>query len=274
MEIVSACRDDPQPTDFIRDDVYFWTLTPTIHDIVDYRTIGTVYNQFANADTKMACWSYWVIHADNINELLTWGKEVSPRGHRLAFVKAHKTNTYDPLVKGSSLQKQMDFATLVWVIWWYYKVTTKEEIMEWLSKSYMWYTGSTNIDREATKKTDWNVCVIKSWSPAHIVCLIGYDKDYVYIRNSWALKHMKLKREDLDQLFSIYMVVPRIEANIFERAKARMEARIWLFETYIVRWPVKKYIKRVATDAERKVIEGKNCVNIDGKRYELVKKVS
>jgi hypothetical protein len=46
---------------------------------------------------------------------------------------------------------------------------------------------------------------------------------------------MKLKWEDLDQLFSIYVVVPRIEANIFERSKARMEARRGLYETYIVR---------------------------------------
>jgi hypothetical protein len=36
---------------------------------------------------------------------------------------------------------------------------------------------------------------------------------------------MKLKREDIDKLFSIYIIVPKIEANILERAKARMEAR-------------------------------------------------
>ena len=36
---------------------------------------------------------------------------------------------------------------------------------------------------------------------------------------------MKLKRDDLDKLFSIYIVVPKVEANILERAKARMEAR-------------------------------------------------
>jgi len=46
---------------------------------------------------------------------------------------------------------------------------------------------------------------------------------------------MNLKREDLDQLFSIYAIVPKIEANIFERSKAKMEARRGLYETYIVR---------------------------------------
>jgi hypothetical protein len=46
---------------------------------------------------------------------------------------------------------------------------------------------------------------------------------------------MKLKWEYLDQLFSIYMIVPKIEANIFERAKARMEQRRGLFDTMIVK---------------------------------------
>jgi hypothetical protein len=76
--------------------------------------------------------------------------------------------------------------------------------------------------------------VIKKGSPKHIVCFIGYDSDHVYIRNSGALKHMKLRWEDLDQLFSIYMIVPKIDANIFQRSKARMEARRGLYETYTV----------------------------------------
>jgi hypothetical protein len=45
---------------------------------------------------------------------------------------------------------------------------------------------------------------------------------------------MKLRWEDLGELFSIYMIVPKIDANIFERSKARMEARRGLYETYIV----------------------------------------
>lgn len=274
MEIVNACRDAPQETDYIRDDVYFWTTTSVIRPIVDHRKVWTVYNQFINDDTKMACGSYGVIHADNVNELLSWGKEVNPRWHRLEFVRIHTTSKYDPLVKWSSLQMQLDFAKATGVIWWYYKVTTAQEIMEGISKNFMWYTGSTNIDREATKSSPDNVCVIKSGSPAHIVCFIGYDADHVYIRNSGALKHMKLKREDITKLFSIYMIVPKIDANIFERSKARMEARRGLYETYIVRWPIKKQMKRVAKDAERKVIEGKECVDIDGKWYEIVKKVS
>jgi len=269
----NACRDDPKDTDFIREDVYFGTTTPTIKDIVDHRKIWTVYNQFVNADTKMACGSYWVIHADNVNELLWGWKEVNPRWHRLEFVRVHKTPKYDPIVKGSSLQAQLDFAQKTGVIWGYYRVYTKEELQEWISKWMMWYTGSSNIDWEWTKSSPDNVCVIKSGSPAHIVCFIGYDKDYLYIRNSWALKHMKLKRDDLDKLFSIYIVVPKIEANILERAKASMEKRKWLYDTMVVRWPVKKLVKRVAKDAKRKEIDWKLCVEIDGKWYEIVKTV-
>lgn len=271
MEIPNACWDEPKETDYIREDIYFGTTTPVIREIVDHRRIWTVYNQFINDDTKMACWSYGMIHADNVNELLVWGKEVNPRWHRLEFVRIYRTPKYDPIVKGSSLQDQMEFAKKTEVTGWYYRVYTQQEIMEWLSKWFMWYTGSTNIDWEATKKSPDNVCVIKSGSPAHIVCLIGYDKDYVYIRNSWALKHMKLKRDDLDQLFSIYIIVPKTESNVLDRAKARMEARRWLYETMVVRWPVKKLIKRIAKNAERKVIDWKECVEIDGKWYEIVK---
>ena len=270
MEI-NACWDEPKDTDYIRDDVYFGTTTPTIRDIVDHRKIWTVFNQFINNDTKMACGSYGLIHADNVNELLWGWKEVNPRWHRLEFVRVYKNPEYDPIVKGSKLQDQLDFARNTEVTGWYYKVFTQEEIMEWISKGYMWYTGSSNIDREATKKSPDNVCVIKSGSPAHIVCFVGYNKDHIYIRNSWALKHMKLKWEYLDQLFSIYMIVPKIEANIFERAKARMEQRRGLFDTMIVKWVSKKLIKRVAKDAERKIIEWKECIEIDGKWYEIVK---
>lgn len=275
MEIPYACRDSPRDTDYIRDDVYFGTTTPVIRDIVDHRKIWTVYNQFINEDTKMACWSYGVIHADNVNELLVWGKEVNPRWHRLEFVRVYKNPGYDPIVKGSSLQDQMDFAKNAKVTGWYYRVYTQQEIMEWLSKGFMWYTGSTFIDREATKKSPDNVCVIKKGSPAHIVCFIWYDQEHVYIRNSGALKHMKLKREDLDKLFSIYMIVPKTESNVLERAKARMEARRWLFDTMIITLPVKKEIKRVDKNAEKKVVDWKDYVLIDWERYQykLVKKI-
>jgi hypothetical protein len=273
MEIPNACRDAPKETDYIRDDVYFGTTATIIRPIVDHRKVWTVYNQFINDDTLMACGSYGVIHADNINELLGGGKEVNPRGHWLEFVRVHKTNKYNPLVKWSSLQDQMDFAVATGVIGGYYRVYTQKEIQEGISKSFLWYTGSTNIDREATKNSPDNVCVIKKWSPAHIVCFIGYDSDHVYIRNSGALKHMKLKREDLDQLFSIYIIVPKIDANIFERAKARQEARRGLYDRYTLIWPLKRVMKNVPIDAPKKVENGKTFVFVDEQRYEVIRKL-
>lgn len=274
MEIPNACRDEPKETDYIREDVYFGTTETIIRPIVDHRKIWTVFNQFIHEDTQMACWSYGVIHADNVNELLWGGKEVNPRWHRLEFVRVFKTSKYDPIVKWSSLQNQLDFAVATGVIGGYYKVTTQQEIQEGISKGYMGYTGSTNIDREATKSSPDNVCVIKSWSPAHIVCFIGYDSDHPYIRNSWALKHMKLRWEDLDKLFSIYMIVPKIEANIFERAKARMEARRGLYDRYTLIWPLKRVMKRVPKDAKRKTENGKTFVFVDEQRYEVIRKVN
>lgn len=274
MEIVNACRDEPRETDIIREDVYFGSTVSNVKEVVDYRAIWTVYNQFVNTDTKMACGSYGIIHADNINELMSWWQEVNPRPHWLSFVKVHKTNKYDPITQWSSLQAQLDFARAIGVIWGYYKVTTKEEIMEWLSKWYIPYTWSGDIDREATKTSPNNVCVIKKWSPKHIVCSDGWDKNYMFIRNSWSLKSMNLNWEDLVHLFSIYMIVPKVDANIIERGRARMQARASKYETYIVMWPVKRQMRRVAKDAERKIVQGKNCVNIDGQWYEIIKKVS
>jgi hypothetical protein len=85
---------------------------------------------------------------------------------------------------------------------------------------------------------------------------------------------MKLRREDIDQLFSIYMIVPKIEANIFERAKARMEARRGLYDRYTLRSLGKKFMKRVSKDAERKTIDGKKCILVDGEWYEIIRKVN
>lgn len=217
MEIVNACRDAPDARDYTADDVYFWS-EKTLPEIVDHRRVGTVYNQFLNPDTKMACWSYWIIHADNVNELLDWKQEVNPRGHWLEFVRVHKTPSYDPIVKGSSLQDQLNFAQKTEVTWGYYKVTTKEQIMGWLAQWCMFYTGSSKVDREATKRSPGNVMVISKW-PAHIVCGVWYDKEWIFIRNSGALKHMKLRWEDLWAMFSMYMIVPKTKANILDKVR-------------------------------------------------------
>lgn len=217
MEILNACRDLPDARDYTAEDVYFGT-DKSLPEVVDHRQIGTVYNQFVNNDTKMACGSYWVIHADNVTELLDGQKEINPRWHRLEFVRSYKTPKYDPIVKGSSLQDQLKFAEKIGVTWGYYAVKTKQEIMEWLARGCMFYTGSSKVDREATKKSKDNVMVISKW-PAHIVCGIGYDEEGIFIRNSGALKHMKLRWEDLWAMFSMYMIVPKTKSNILDRVR-------------------------------------------------------
>lgn len=269
MEIVDACWDAPRPDEYIREDVYFGS-TIQVNQIVDYRRRGTVYNQFINEDTKMACWSYGLIHWDNIQEILSGGSESNPRSHWLSFVAAYKTDRYDPIVAWSSLQDQLEFATKVWVIGGFYKVTTKEEIMEWLSKMYIPYTWSGNIDREATKYSPDNVCVIKKWSPKHIVCSDGWDYEYMFIRNSWSLKRMKLRWEDLVHLFSTYMIVPKVDAHIFDRVKAR-RARLKETHEYLFLKSTSILPKWVNKNAERKAIGGKVNILHEWKWYEIVK---
>ena len=66
---------------------------------------------------------------------------------------------------------------------------------------------------------------------------------------------MKLKREDIDQLFSIYIIVPKIESNVLQRAKARMEARRGLFDSMIVKSLTQRLLKRAPKDAPRKIID-------------------
>lgn len=268
MEIQNACWDAPDDRDYTREDVYFGT-EKTLPKIVDHRRIGTVYNQFVNKDTKMACGSYWVIHADNICELLDGQQEVNPRGHRLEFVRLHKKPWYDPIVKWSSLQDQLNFAEKVWVIWGFYRVKTKEEIMEGMANWCKFYTGSSKVDREATKKSKDNVMVISKW-PWHIVCGEWYDEQYIFIRNSGALQHMRLRREDVWAMFSMYMIVPKTKASILDKVKANIKKKKETMNYYILKWPIVKWPKWILK--EEPLIKENNQLFImyEGKKHEVL----
>ena len=65
---ISACRDDPSDLDITSDELFGSDSKKTIPLIVDNRPKATVYSQWIEKDTKMACGSYGMRHIANLAE--------------------------------------------------------------------------------------------------------------------------------------------------------------------------------------------------------------
>jgi len=212
MEEVDACWDEPSVCDVRSRELY-----GDIYDYpkaIDNRTVTTIYNQWLLDITRMACGSYGVIHTINVANYYTGWWEHDPKEQWIRFVERYKTEEYDPVSQGSSLQDQLDFAKKLWFIDWYYRISRGDnivlEIKSAIARGEYIYTGSKQIDWKATRASDDKVAVVGNGS-AHIVEIDWYNNTYLFCRNSYGDKsydwwYFYLKREDISCLFTIYAV--------------------------------------------------------------------
>lgn len=208
---VNACRDAPDDNDIL-----FWAVAETkvVPERVFYPT-KTIYNQWLKPTTKMACWSYGMVHCTNtINELDMRGKQYNPLEYRLWFVDTYETATYNPIVKGSSLQDQLNYARKQQLIEWYVRLDklSKEEYQTNLAEKRVLYTGSSKINWKKTRdSTDKYAVLTDSWA-WHIFAITGYWKKWLVCLNSYWPDYMDwwyfyIKRDDIGCLFSVYALV-------------------------------------------------------------------
>ena len=245
---VNACRDEPSELDICYEEL-FWADTQ-IPVIVDNRTKATVYSQRVEKDTKMACGSYGMRHIVNLYEWLGWQQEENPVLLWRKFVQVYKTDTYDPVTKWSSIQAQLDFAVKQWIIASYIKLKTVEQMKQSLSKGSFIYTGTSKVDRAATRKNKNVMVVAKTWA-GHIIEIDGYDdqSQLFFVRNSsWRQAgdkwYLYLKYEDIGCLFSMYSVVEKSKTDIRDRIKAKIaeKKKTMVYEVRVVNG--KKVLKR------------------------------
>lgn len=216
---------------------------------------NTVYNQGLDPYTKMACGSYWIMHWVNIYNLTDWEKEQDPIELWKLFVKAYKTDSYDPVVKGTSLQNQVDFATKQKHIAGYVRINKldKNEYKKNLSEWRVIYTGSSNINWKKTRDSKDKFAVIEKGA-GHIVLIRGYWPKGLVIRNSYWPNYMDdwdfyLRWEDIGALFSCYVLID-YKDNLRESLKNRIltiqreKAKTMVYEVRVNPETGKKVLKR------------------------------
>lgn len=225
-----ACWDTPSDKDILYSELMGAETQKTFPERGIWWNDNTVYNQWLEPFTKMACGSYWTIHGVNIYNKLDGEYEIDPKDHRALFVKAYKTDSYDPVVKGSSLQNQVDFARKLNHIAGYTRIDKlkKEDYMENLAEWRCILTGSSNINWKKTRDSADKFAVIEKWA-GHIVLIRGYWPKGLVCRNSYWHNYMDdgdfyIRREDIGALFSCYALVD-YKDPLFESLLKRIQAK-------------------------------------------------
>lgn len=221
---VNACRDSPQATDYHYGDLMGEDIAIPERVFLSWPTIQ---NQWADPITKMACWSYGIIHWTNIHN---WseGKQYDAKDYWKSFVKAHKREDYDPITRWSSLQAQLDFSkSKDWgLLSWYVKLDkkNKSEYQINLAKNRCVYTGSSNIDRKKTRDSEDKYAVIGKGA-GHIFVIVWYWKKGLICQNSYWPKYMDnwyfyIHWEDIWALFSCYAMIDKKDYRTMDQWKA------------------------------------------------------
>lgn len=209
---VNACRDSPKNTDYLYSDLMWEDIAIPERVFWDWPVIQ---NQWADPITKMACWSFGIVHWTNIhNRLAKEGTQLDGKDYRVKkFVKTYKNDSYDPIVEWSSLQTQIDFAKKEKLLAWYVRLNkkNKDEYQTNLAQQRMIYTGSSNIDWKKTRDSDDKYAVIGKGA-GHIFVIVGYWKKGLICQNSYWPKYMDgwyfyIHWEDIWALFSCYAMI-------------------------------------------------------------------
>jgi len=226
----NACWDNPSDLDISKEEL-LWDDSWELPWAIDHRNRGTVYSQWIYDFTHMACWTYGSRHCTNLQSVLEWWFEHDPAPTRRKFVRVYKTPTYDPIVKWSSLQDQVQYSQKNWISAWYYVIKknddTVQNMKQAINSHHFILTGTTNCSRTKTKASKDKVMVM-DWWPWHIIAIIGYDDDkqVFFVRNSsgravYDNGHIYLRYADVGKMFSIYAIIPksRTELELLIRQK-------------------------------------------------------
>lgn len=192
-----------------------------------------IQNQWTLEATHMACGSYGIIHATNVHNINNheWEQHKAP-WYWEEFCATFATQNYNPKIQGSSLQEQLTFAKSKTLIEWYTRLDkkVKYEYQINLAKKRCIYTGSANIDRTKTRKSEDKYAVIGNW-PWHIFMLCGYGKKWLIAMNSywdesydWGFFYIRW--EDVGALFSAYVLFDKKDFRTMPQRKEKIKENI------------------------------------------------
>lgn len=224
MEI-NACRDDPSPLDICYEQLEEWGAELPIRL---YWSWIEIQNQWLSPKSKMWCWQFGMVHCTNLHNHLSMAwEQYWWLTQWLKFVDKYKTPTYDPIIKGSSLQNNLKFARDEKMIDGYVKISTKEQVMHSIFNKRMIYTGSSKIDWKATRDSKDKYAVVTDNGAWHIFAIVGYWKKGMVCLNSYWPNYMDkwyfyIRREDIWCLFSMYSLLDFKDKRSNKQIKERL----------------------------------------------------
>lgn len=199
--------------------------------------------------TKMACWSYGIGQAVNVMNSLEMSDEyIQCHELRNTFVDMYRAKYIrekgiDPLTHWSWLQDQLDLARQRNYIAWYGVVTTEEEIDSAITRGQIIYTGSDEIDWEATKRNNNVAVIVKSW-PWHAFHIDWFTATHYRCRNSGGNKYMDkwwfwIEKKDIWHLFTKYALIDQKDQQVLDDMiekilEAKKRIRLWHRPTTVI----------------------------------------
>lgn len=241
-EVPNACMDMPDERDRHYEDVVWYNRHISEQDILLGNSVARQNQSLPNnPSTKMACWSYWIAHCNNVTRErnttipyvhgnVLWARFV------MEYSEIYRTQHWiDPIVHWSYLQDQLKFAIAQWIIEWYAVVNKSKNAID--NSLYNWhtiYTGSSRIDWRATRNNNARV-VPWPWA-GHAFMIDGKKWEYYRCRDSSWPNNMDnwrfwIKNDQLHLLFTVYSVFwlkdkPIIDNFLkkIEEAKANVQA--------------------------------------------------
>lgn len=229
-EIINWCIDEPDERDYLFEEV-FGDIEPKK---VEYPIKDLI---IRDQSWTGACTRYWLGHICNAQNILErWKnyKQIDPRQYRDAYCQERGYTG-----GGATLQSWLKQFKDAWVIEWYVKVTTKDQIKKAIDNWQLIYLGSNDGDWVEIRRTG-----LYSRQSAYIVwhafCWgFEYDDTYILLANSywpnrWPLNwYFKMDWDTfLNHTFTKYAIIDKKTKPALDNYKKKI------------------YLKKILTDIE------------------------
>jgi len=225
-QISNWCIDIPSLSDYEYSDMNFG-----VEEDKKELPKFTIYNQWAELVTRMACVFFSNGMLNNIQNLIEYDgdyKELNPKEFWVEYLKVNPTAEWF----GTSLQAGMDFMKKKWLIAGYAKITN-DKLDSAIDRGTYIETGAYGVDWGTTRET-WILTFRADGAGIwHAFMIIKQDKEFYYVANSYGETRgnekgrFKIRKSDIDKLFTRYAIIDKKDqksVNVLNEYKKKVLA--------------------------------------------------
>lgn len=226
----NACTDNPDDRDYNYSEL-LWSGALEEYEKIDFPNIK-IFNQWMKYITRMACSRCWIWHIINAQELINnWVESLDIEEFWLRYLKINPNAEKEWATLQSALQQAKD----EWLIWWYYRVNTIEEINNALDKWFFIYTWSSNWDWDSVAKDK----IYKLRTDSQIVWHAWViPKKETLLNSYWPNNGYSTISEDLyNTTFTKYAILPKEDYNLtlIYKNKIMNEIKLEMAKQFVAR---------------------------------------